>query len=277
MVYTHRKQIVKSGLLCIDLIVNLSLPFAPYWRIFRSIIAPFRLFSSFSKNRIILHFKGKILLLADSPRAVLQGLISRNREDYSSISRLIGRNSAYIQQFIKRGTPRKLAEIDRGILARYFDVDETLLGAPGNWDKATRRLVQIPVYDLSASAGAGSFNEAEAVTGYIGFDNRWLRQQTASEPTSLSLISVTGDSMMPTLFDGDLVLIDCAVPEPTLRDGIYVVRMGETLHVKRVACAPGKDVISLLSDNPIYPCWTGLKRQSVDIVGRVLWFGRNLA
>jgi hypothetical protein len=68
-------------------------------------------------------------LLADGPRAVLDGLIARGNDDYSSISKLIGRNAAYIQQFIKRGTPRVLNEIDRGVIARYFGIEETLLGA----------------------------------------------------------------------------------------------------------------------------------------------------
>jgi hypothetical protein len=102
---------------------------------------------------------------------------------------LIGRNSAHIQQFIKRGTPRVFSKIDRGIIARYFEVDESLLGAPVGQGRAAKGLGQIPIYDLSVSAGAGSFNEAEAVTGYIGFDNRWLRQLTASEPASLSYTS----------------------------------------------------------------------------------------
>ena len=48
-------------------------------------------------------------------RAVLQKLIEDRREDYSGLSRLIGRNAAYIQQFIKRGTPRKM----RSIYARW--------------------------------------------------------------------------------------------------------------------------------------------------------------
>ena len=32
----------------------------------------------------------------------------------------------------------------------------------------------------------------------------------------------------------------------------------------------------VLSDNPAYPSWRGLERRSINIVGRVLWFGRAL-
>jgi hypothetical protein len=215
-------------------------------------------------------------LLADGPRAVLDGLIARGNDDYSSISKLIGRNAAYIQQFIKRGTPRVLNEIDRGVIARYFGIEETLLGAPAHQGK-TGGLVQIPMYDLDASAGAGSFHDTEAIIGGIGFDRSWLRKLTSSDPASLSLIRVTGDSMTPTLLDRDLVLVDFAIIEATPRDGIHVVRMDESLHIKRIAAHFRNDHISLMSDNPMYPTWRNLDRQSVDIVGRVLWFGRNLA
>src|SRR4029079_4104983 len=63
-------------------------------------------------------------------RRALERLIQDRHEDYAGLSRLIGRNAAYIQQFIKRGTPRKLDEEDRKTLARYFGVDESVLGGP---------------------------------------------------------------------------------------------------------------------------------------------------
>src|SRR5438270_5521553 len=96
------------------------------------------------------------------PRSVLEGLIRERREDYAGLSRLIGRNDAYIQQFIKRGSPRRLAEEDRRRLARYFGIDEALLGgreasaAPG-----VDGLVAIPRLDVGASAGSGAADPSE--------------------------------------------------------------------------------------------------------------------
>ena len=51
--------------------------------------------------------------MAEDPRALLERLIRERREDYAGLSRLIGRNPAYVQQYIKRGTPRRLSEGDR--------------------------------------------------------------------------------------------------------------------------------------------------------------------
>src|SRR3546814_20171868 len=71
-----------------------------------------------------------LIMSNEAVRSRLDALISAKGEDYSSISRLIGRNAAYIQQFIKRGIPRRLSEGDRKRIARYFGVAEEELGGP---------------------------------------------------------------------------------------------------------------------------------------------------
>ena len=82
--------------------------------------------------------------------------------------------------------------------------------------------------------------------------------------------------MEPTLHDGDEVLVDLGDGQSRLRDGIYVLRMDDALSVKRIAIEPSGRRISVTSDNPTYPSWNGLDRRNVNIVGRVLWFGRQL-
>ena len=73
----------------------------------------------------------------DETAAALERLIEERGEDYAGLSRLLGRNPAYVQQYIKRGTPRRLAEEDRRLLARYFGVDEALLGGPPRDDEGS--------------------------------------------------------------------------------------------------------------------------------------------
>ncbi len=60
-------------------------------------------------------------------RLLLDELVSSTGTTYAEMSALIGRNRAYIQQFIKRGTPRKLTERDEAILARHFDMPPDFL------------------------------------------------------------------------------------------------------------------------------------------------------
>ena len=210
----------------------------------------------------------------DNVRAELDRLVRRTNSDYAGLSRLLGRNPAYIQQFIKRGTPRKLDDEDRRTLAAFFGVDEQLLGGP---PPAVRRgLVEVPVLDVRASAGYGAIAESENRQTCFGFDERWLKKLTPSRSSSLSIVTVRGDSMEPTLSDGDEVLVDASDHASRLRDGIYALRSEDILVVKRVALKPGGKQITIGSDNPAYPTWSDVDRGSVHFVGRVIWFGRAL-
>ena len=212
----------------------------------------------------------------DQARENLDRLILERGVNYSSVSRLLGRNAAYIQQYIRRGSPRELDEKDRLVLSRFFGVDEKELGAPTRREGPVVQLVQVPILDVDASAGHGALAEMESKCAQFGFEENWLRRLTASKASSLSIIHVLGDSMEPTLHDGDEVLVDLGDGQSRLRDGIYVLRMDDALSVKRIAIEPQGRKISVTSDNPAYPSWNGLDRRNINIVGRVLWFGRQL-
>jgi hypothetical protein len=210
---------------------------------------------------------------SEEARAALQRLIEERGEDYAGLSRLLGRNPAYIQQYIKRGSPRRLAEADRRLLARYFGIDESRLGGEGG--EATG-LLPVPRLDVGASAGAGAFDGDERPLSHIAFDPAWLRRIARGAPDLLSIIRVTGDSMAPTLADGDDILVDRGDGAERVRDGIYVLRIDDALVVKRLAVNPAARTLSVRSDNPAYPGWPDCDPGAVDIVGRVVWTGRRV-
>ncbi len=208
-------------------------------------------------------------------RETLERLVRERGEDYASLSRLLGRNAAYIQQFIRRGVPRKLDEEDRTRLARYFGIDEALLGAPVPVTAPARGLIAVPRLAVRASAGPGALSEDEAAAGQFGFDARFLRRLTAT-PQAVSAIRVEGDSMLPTLADGDDILVDRGDGADRLRDGIYVLRLDGALNVKRLSLGPVRDTVSVSSDNPAYPGWPDCSLATITVVGRVIWMGRRL-
>ena len=214
--------------------------------------------------------------MADDPRAALERLIQERGEDYSGLSRLIGRNPAYVQQYIKRGSPKRLAEQDRRLLARYFEIDETVLGAPDVAASPPGGLVSVPRLDVGASAGAGAVAGEERSRGRIAFDAQWLRRLGAGDGKALSIIRVQGDSMTPTLADGDEILVDSDDAGERLRDGIYVLRIEDALVVKRLALSPTGGRASIRSDNEAYPSWPDCPLSQIDLVGRVVWVGRCL-
>ena len=218
------------------------------------------------------------------PRLVLDQLIRDRGEDYASLSRLLGRNAAYIQQFIRRGTPRKLDEDDRRTLARYFNVEESVLGAPPvativpSTDRRARieaDFVRIPRLAVGASAGPGALNADERDVGGFVFDTGFLRTLGA-DPAQLSAIKVTGDSMAPTLDDGDDIVVDRSDAADRLRDGIYVLRFDEAVNVKRLAVSPQGRRFDVLSDNPAYRPWPDCDPARIEIIGRVVWVGRRV-
>lgn len=69
----------------------------------------------------------------DPHRLRLTMLVADRGASLAALSRMIGRNAAYLQQYVERGTPRRLAEDDRLALAQHFRVDERELGARDPW------------------------------------------------------------------------------------------------------------------------------------------------
>jgi len=214
---------------------------------------------------------------SQDPRRRVAELAGQRGMSLAALSRLIGRNSTYLQQFITKGSPRRLAEEDRRTLAQFFGVAEAELGGgeDASYDSRGARVagewVEVPRLPLDASAGPGAFGLDELPFDAFRFSTRWLREQ-GLEPKMLSAIAVAGDSMEPVLRDGDEILVD-RTPRP-LRDGIHVVRLGEALHVKRVqAGKPGQ--LTLISANPAYPP-IEVALDDVDVVGRVVWKGGRL-
>ena len=209
-------------------------------------------------------------------RAELERLIGERGEDYAGLSRLIGRNAAYVQQYIKRGIPKRLAEGDRRLLARYFEVPEERLGGPAPDPGREPAHVVVPRLDVSASAGHGALPGEERSRSSLAFDAGWLRRLGTGDVRLLSTIRVEGDSMIPTLADGDEIMVDRGDAAERLRDGIYVLRMDEALMVKRLAVNPSARTISISSDNAAYPGWPDCRLETIDVVGRVVWAGRRI-
>ena len=211
--------------------------------------------------------------MTDDVRTNLDALIRDSGEDYSAISRLLGRNPAYIQQFIKRGTPRRLAEDDRRKLAAYFRVPEQRLGAAGNAVAPIMAMVRVPRIEIGASAGPGGIADIEEQGAPIGFDDALLRDLGVKRTASLSIIRVAGDSMEPTLRDGDDILVDRGAS--TIKTGaIHVLRYDDVLLVKRLVRMGGDIVIK--SDNDAYDDIRVDDPASLHLIGRVLWCGRRL-
>ncbi|MBX7513123.1 transcriptional regulator [Qipengyuania sp. GH38] len=202
-------------------------------------------------------------------RARLVELAESNRASLSALSSMLGRNPSYLQQFVRKGSPRRLEEQDRRKLAEFFGVGEVELGADRDLARPRESddFLAVPRLALDASAGPGAVSAEEISFDSFRFSRRWLREM-GLEGADLSAIRVEGDSMEPTLRSGDEIFVD---RNKRAGEGIHVVRIGDVLHVKQVqASAPGR--ITLISANDAYAP-IELARDEVEVIGRVVWKG----
>ena len=136
-------------------------------------------------------------------------------------------------------------------------------------------LVFVPSYEVAAAAGEGIVIDVEYETGRLAFRRDWLNRVTAAAPEDLAVIAVHGDSMYPTLADGDTILVDLTQRTPS-RDGIYIIRFGEFVLVKRLLLDPVRRLVTISCDNENYPPLAPVEPPDIDVAGRVIWVGRRL-
>lgn len=228
-------------------------------------------------------------------RTVIDELILLSpTDDYASISALLGRNHAYIQQYIKRGTPRTLKVEDRRRIAEHFGVAPDVLDVP-----MIERTIQMPqsnpddhqaqsdqlvhvLYHRRSDHQAPSNRGGDVPV--MAFSQSLLKSFTGGkDPDTILLIAIDGDAMSPTLNPGDLALVVMDKDEP-LRDGVYAIRTHEEIVVRRISITPhpsGKgairsDTVIVSSDSPDYPGWQNYGVDTLDIMGRIVWSGRKL-
>jgi hypothetical protein len=143
--------------------------------------------------------------------------------------------------------------------------------------------IEICRLDVTASMGPGYTEPSyEDVITVIRVNEQALRSLLAnipySAPANLRLISAYGDSMQPTFYGGDLLLVDIGVDEVKL-DAVYVLHLAGELYIKRLQRRPDRSLL-MLSDNQAYEPYRIEEPSATDfrVLGRVLlaWNARRL-
>jgi phage repressor protein C with HTH and peptisase S24 domain len=138
--------------------------------------------------------------------------------------------------------------------------------------------VALPRFSVQAAAGVGLPVLSEDVVDWLYFKAEWLRNKLGVNPAHLAVIEAVGDSMFPTIKDGDILVVN--VGDPTFHGlGIYVLRLDDVLMVKRIAIGQ-RGQLAITSDNAQYngsPIELDRKDlQDFQIVGRVVWAGGRM-
>ena len=223
--------------------------------------------------------------MTDPVRTRIRQLIGDKGLDMKSLSLALGKNHAYLQQYLERGIPKELNERSRMLLAEQLGVDEAELGGP-HGPRPGRPAVgaqeQIPEIDVHAGAGGGGFTALESHSSNgMTFSREvvrdhwrlpdWLLYSLNAKSSNLAAFPVQGDSMSPTLLDGDVVFVDTRIRQPS-PPGLFVLadEFGGVI-VKRleVSSGPGDEnvMVRVGSDNP-HHLTKELRLDEISIVGR---------
>lgn len=216
----------------------------------------------------------------------------------------IGRQSSYVARILStnsdhgRNIGERLArEIEEAcdLPYRYLDApfDAEFLPDGNGWaiaepsppesllaiNEAGRFSLKAPRLDLNVDEDKWeSGPNFDHMISSISMHRNWIQMHlSVTDPKNLRVITATGNSMVPMISHGDLLLIDTGVRSFTY-DGVYVITMAGQRHVKRIQRS--LDGLRVLSDNTIYKeMFVPTDRQhEIEIHGRGVytWKGENL-
>lgn len=187
--------------------------------------------------------------------------------------------------------PQKLADMERGKVrvpeeialfldGKYSISFKWLMAGVGPMKSAETEVAPIlgefsyiPMVEAQLSGGNGSFIVSEEIKEYCAFRTEWLFNSLGS-PKGKYLLSVAGDSMSPTIQNGDTVMLDTTATH--IFDGnIYALRMDDTILIKRLALRPGEKVLVISDNREEYEPYEAA-RKDIHVLGRIVWFARTL-
>lgn len=197
-----------------------------------------------------------------------------NVKTAAELSRLLGVTPQAVSQARKKATPSVPTEWAVHVAEMFgVSLDYLLLGR-GTPQKGDVDMRFIPLVEARLSAGLGSLETSANSERKYAFRSDFLLRK--GNPDTMVLMRVSGDSMVPEIFDNDLVLLDRGQTE--ISPGrLYAVGFEDAIYIKRIDKLPGK--IVLHSVNPAYPPVSlDLRGDCADqfrVIGRVLWSGRE--
>ena len=151
---------------------------------------------------------------------------------------------------------------------------DALLGVPSG-SLVPTDAVRLPRYDIQASAGAGAVALAEDIQDFMSVSREWLSRYV-SPSSRIGIIETRGDSMEPTIRDGDILMVTHDIDDDGVAGGgIFVISVEGHLMVKRLQRRLNGDM-QIVSDNKHYENETIPADQlahKLIIHARVFWHG----
>ena len=133
----------------------------------------------------------------------------------------------------------------------------------------------VPLVKAVPRAGTGGLETDGDFDRWYSFHSSFLARKGGSKE-SMRLFRVDGDSMEPTLFSGDMIMVNLKTTHITT-GGIYLLRLEDELMVKRLENRLG-GILLIRSDNEAYEDISINKTEvdgDIEIFGRMVWSCRE--
>lgn len=209
----------------------------------------------------------------------------------------LGLNESYFQQFVAYGRPGSVEGEVLRQAAAYLGVTERELAppppalhdsfTPSAYETSGYRgsnahkpgtendAVVLPCYDLASLPNGEDWRAEGNQGGHMVFSRQMLQYITSTPSDQLALLKIRGDTMAPTLQQGDCALIDCTRTIAS-EDGIYAIFHESRLLIRRVTVDPIRKQVTLSQDNAAYPAVREYSLVDIRAAGRIIWAGKRI-
>lgn len=198
----------------------------------------------------------------------LQHLINvRQNGSISAFAKACGIQEESVRQWLKGISKPSLDKIKAIAIACDVSLDWLVL----DQQPADADMIRVQKLAFTASAGSGSVVLSELPERVPV--SRALLQRLGLSAENARLLDASGDSMMPTIADGDPLIVEVGV-DRVIDGRIHVFTVGNDAYVKRLRRTPGQLIMS--SDNPDWPTEPVPAAEPFRLIGYVRWVGRAL-
>ena len=215
---------------------------------------------------------------------ILQSLdkfISSKHLKQGEFAKLISLSSSYVSEILSGKRDISL-KFKKGFQSAFgFSLEELphrVHISPQDHSADDTVYCKIPLFNIKAHSGHETFVNNEKIGADLIFRRDWLDRELKSNPDSLFILSAESDSMEPTIQHDALLIVDKGI-DRILTEGIYILRRGDTIIIKRIRKL-SENTIELISDNPAYGKETIMlnNQPEVAILGKVIyiWSGRKI-
>lgn len=135
--------------------------------------------------------------------------------------------------------------------------------------------VSIPRYAIQASAGDGAVVLSQEIEDFFTVSPDWLARYLP-KGAKAGIIEARGDSMEPTIADGDILLLDFSISSSVVNDGgVFVISVDGALLVKRLQVTVDGHIL-IRSDNDLYEQEKVTREfadERIKVHAKVVWAG----